>query len=162
MTGTYAAGTTVQPETSQQEIARSLRRYGADQFMYGEQEGQAVVAFRSHGRNVRFLLPIPTSLQPYRLNARGQLRTQLQQENARDAETRRRWRALALAIKAKLEVVESGIATFEEEFAVHTVMPDGRTLGEHVLPMLDNAIASGQMPTAILALPPGRDGHADA
>jgi hypothetical protein len=36
-----------------------------------------------------------------------------------------RWRALALAIKA----VESGIATFEEEFLAHIALPNGSTVG---------------------------------
>jgi hypothetical protein len=36
-----------------------------------------------------------------------------------EAETRRRWRALALAIEAKLEVVDTGIASFEHEFGMN-------------------------------------------
>jgi hypothetical protein len=69
------------------------------------------------------------------------------------SEEMRRWRALALAVKAKLEVVESGIATFEEEFMAHIVMPDGRTVGEHVAPRIEEAYTSGQP----LALLPGGD-----
>jgi hypothetical protein len=57
-----------------------------------------------------------------------------------------------LAIKAKLEVVETGISTFEAEFLPHTVMPDGRTVAEHVMPLVDQAIAAGQMPKTLLAI----------
>jgi hypothetical protein len=46
------------------------------------------------------------------------------------------WRALLLAIKAKLEVVESGIATVEEEFMPYIVTPDGRCLKDHLVPRL--------------------------
>ena len=41
---------------------------------------------------------------------------------------RQRWRALNLAIKAKLEAVESGIVTFDQEFLAHIVGPSGQTV----------------------------------
>ncbi len=50
---------------------------------------------------------------------------------------RQRWRALALAIKAKLEAVECGIVTFDQEFLAHIVGPDGRTVGETIIPMIE-------------------------
>jgi hypothetical protein len=59
---------------------------------------------------------------------------------------RQRWRALALAIKAKLEAVESGIATFEEEFMAYIVLPDGQTVGEFLSPQIEAAYSSGRMP----------------
>ncbi len=45
-----------------------------------------------------------------------------------DQACRQRWRALALLVKAKLEAVESGIVSFEEEFLAHVVLPDGSTV----------------------------------
>jgi hypothetical protein len=35
----------------------------------------------------------------------------------------RRWRALLLMIKAKVEAVESGVVTFEDEWLAHFVLP---------------------------------------
>jgi response regulator RpfG family c-di-GMP phosphodiesterase len=52
-----------------------------------------------------------------------------QAQAVNDAETRRRWRCLAMVIKAKLEVVASGISSFEEEFLAHVMLYDGRTVG---------------------------------
>ena len=49
----YAEGTTVQPETSQQEISGLLRRYGADGFAYGWESDRALVSFRAHGGETR-------------------------------------------------------------------------------------------------------------
>lgn len=49
---------------------------------------------------------------------------------------RQRWRALFLVIKAKLESVESRIATFEEEFLAHIVLPDDRTVADHIVPRI--------------------------
>jgi len=51
-----------------------------------------------------------------------------------------------LVIKAKLEAVESGISVFEDEFMANIVMPDGRTVSEHVRPRIATAYESGEMP----------------
>ena len=59
--------------------------------------------------------------------------------------TRQCWRALALVVKAKLEAVEANIATFEEEFMAHIVMPDGKTVAEHARPMIASAYKSGKI-----------------
>jgi hypothetical protein len=58
---------------------------------------------------------------------------------------RRIWRVLALVIKAKLEAVDSGVVTFDEEFFAHFVLPDGVTIAERLLPELDK-ILSGSTP----------------
>jgi hypothetical protein len=42
-------------------------------------------------------------------------------------------------IKAKLEAVETGIATFEDEFMAHVIMPDGKRVAEHVQPWIAQA-----------------------
>ena len=72
-------------------------------------------------------------------------------ESARDRLVRQRWRALALVIKAKLEAVETGITGFDEEFLAHVVMPDGKTVGDHLLPQVDAAYKSGKMPALLPA-----------
>jgi hypothetical protein len=61
---------------------------------------------------------------------------------------------LALVIKAKLEAVDSGITTFEDEFLAHIVMPDGQTVASHIKPGIAAAYESGTM-TPLLP-PPGR------
>jgi hypothetical protein len=47
-----------------------------------------------------------------------------------------------LSIKAKLEAVETGIESFEIAFMPYVVLPDGKTVAEHVLP----ALAKNQLP----------------
>ncbi len=66
---------------------------------------------------------------------------------------RQRWRALLLVLKAKLEAVESKIATFESEFLSHIVLPDDRTVAQHVMPLIAQAYETGAMPRRLLALP---------
>jgi hypothetical protein len=65
--------------------------------------------------------------------------------------TKQKWRALALGIKAKLEFIESGISTFEQEFLGHILLPDGKTFGEWALPQIDEIYKTRKIP----ALMPG-------
>ena len=55
----YAANTQVSSERSRLELEKILKRYGADQLMYGEDAGKVVIAFRMSDRMVRFILPLP-------------------------------------------------------------------------------------------------------
>jgi hypothetical protein len=64
-----------------------------------------------------------------------------------------RWRALALVIKAKLEAVQQGISTFEDEFLAQTVLPDGNTLSRWIQPQLTSVYATGHMPPLLSAGP---------
>jgi hypothetical protein len=147
----FAEGTSVSAEKSRGEIERILGRYGADAFGYRTDGSIAVVDFRAHGRYVRFIIPLPP-VTDFRY-AGHRRRPDSAMREAQDREVRRRWRALALAIKAKLEVVDSEIATFEQEFAIHTVLPDGSTVAEHLMPTIAEAYESKQMPETLLELP---------
>jgi hypothetical protein len=129
----YAEGTEVPAEKSRIEIERTLTRFGADQFGYGTKADAAVIVFRAHGRHVRFMLPLP-------------LPKDHATKEGRERETRRRWRSLAMCIKAKLESVATGIETFEESFMAHVVLPNGMTLAEHAKPLIEKAYADGKMP----------------
>lgn len=144
--GSFAEGTTVTPERSQAEIVATLKRYGAEGFMYGEDNGAGMVAFRAHGRQVRFIVPLDIDRAQFTQTDAGRTRTRESVDNLVAAEHRRRWRSLALAIKAKLEVVDTGISTFEQEFLAHIVLPNGSTVGDFVAPQLEAAYAAGEMP----------------
>jgi hypothetical protein len=61
-----------------------------------------------------------------------------------------------LIVKAKLQAVESGIVTFEDEFAMHMVLPGGATVREQVLPALAEAYETGEVPN-LLAMPTRRE-----
>ena len=49
-------------------------------------------------------------------------------------------------MKAKLEAVETGIITFEEEFLSYIVLPDNSTVGETMLGQVEHAYLTGEMP----------------
>lgn len=148
----YATGTKVDPAGSREEIERTLMRYGADSFASGWSGTKAQIAFRLNGRHIKFTLVLP-SKEDHRLTPeRGLVRSQAAMLESWEAACRQRWRALALIVKAKLEAIDSGITTFEEEFLPHTVMPSGETVSEWVKPYVKEAYESGRMPDTLPVL----------
>lgn len=143
----YAADTSVSVAKSRAEIEQTLDRYGASSVMMGRSDTEAVIAFEMRERRVMFrlALPNPNSEEFSRTPSRNKLRSSDQRQAAWEQACRSRWRALLLAIKAKLEAVEVGITTFEDEFMAHIVMPDGRTVSDHVAPKIESAYKSGEM-----------------
>lgn len=142
----YAQNTLVSSERSKAEIERTLKRYGASEFIQGWDADKAVIMFRMENRRIRFYLPMPDQ-SDFRKTATGRTRSnEYAVEQAWEQATRQRWRALALAIKAKLEAVASGITTFEEEFLAHVVMPNGQNLGAVIVPQIAEAYEKKKMP----------------
>lgn len=172
MSGRYASSTVVSADRSKAQIEQVLLAYGADQFMYGYSgagavgpNGSAVVQFRAHGRLIRFVMPMPNPADPeYTRTATGKTRTASAAHQAWEQATRSRWRALLLAIRAKLEAVDVGLSTFEQEFMAHTVLPDGQTVGEWLEPQLVQAYETGAMPAVMpmLALAAGSAPESEA
>ena len=62
---------------------------------------------------------------------------------------RRLWRSMLLVIKAKLEAVNSGIVTIEQEFLAHIVLPDGSVVGDWAADQLKQVYGGGQMPALL-------------
>lgn len=148
---TYAAQTTVTSDQSRAEIERTLTRYGASSFLYGWDANAAVIGFVMQGRQIRFRLELPPrDGDDFTKHSRGR-RTPEAAEKLWEQAVRQRWRALALVVKAKLEAVESGITSFEDEFLAHTVLPDGRSFGDWARPQMAIAFSSGAMPELLPA-----------
>ncbi len=155
---TYAAGTTVPVERTRAEIERTLSRYGADMFMCGWHREEAVIAFRMSGRQIQLKINLPPrdSEEFMSTPARRWSRTKEQAYKAWEQACRQRWRALALVIKAKLEAVEAGIATMEDEFLAYTLLPDGTPFGKWAAPQLEEAYTTGKMPPLLPMLGAGK------
>jgi hypothetical protein len=142
----YAESTSVPVEKSKIEIERVLRRYGATCFASGWDDARATVLFEAHKKRIKFILPLPPK-EEYTKTPEGRTRHKPEiVEAAWEQGCRSRWRALCLIIKAKLEAVQSGVSLFEQEFAVHTVLPNGSTVGEMIVPQIDEAYRTGKMP----------------
>lgn len=144
----YAAGTDVPVSRSRAEIERILQRYGATSFAYGWDENVALIGFVAHSRQIRFTLPMPARRE-FTRTPTGRARTTTQIDAAREQAERQHWRALVLVIKAKLEAVETGIVSFEEEFAIHMVLPDGSQVRDHLLPRIAEAYGTGAVPALL-------------
>jgi hypothetical protein len=122
----YAAGTVVTADRSRMEIERELTKRGATAFGYNWTGDESVVAFTLNGLQVRIGLALPRreDYQDYRAaNSR-----RVSGQKVYDDEVRRRWRALALVVKAKLVAVDEGITSLEREFLADVVLSDGMTV----------------------------------
>jgi hypothetical protein len=146
MTNRYASKTTVTSDRSMAEIEQTLRRYGAQKFMYGRDVTKVMIAFEMRDRRLRFVLPIPSeedfAQTPTGRTRRSKVIVIGQYEQA----VRARYRALLLCIKAKLESVESGIEEFEDAFMAQIMLPDGSTVGERMKPQIAMSYQTGHMP----------------
>ncbi|MDX1538861.1 hypothetical protein [Arsukibacterium sp.] len=143
----YAEKTAVGTSQSVMEIERTLTKYGADQFMYGTKPGSVAVGFVMGGRQVRIVVPLPDKAdKQFWTTETGKKRTAAVAQKEWDQACRQRYRALALVVKAKLEAVEAGITTFEEEFMAHLVLPGGETVGQRLLPEINEAQRTGKLP----------------
>jgi hypothetical protein len=146
----YAEGTQVPVGKTKGEIETMLKAAGATNFYMGETDTTDVVGCKLSGRFVRFTVERPTkewvdalrrkSRNPHRFNAL----------NETEAEHRRRWRCLGLLIKAKLAAVDGKIRTMEQEFLADTMMPDQRTVYEHVTSAIAEAYQTGQVKPLLL------------
>ena len=148
----FAARTEVPVEKTRAEIETTVRRYGADGFLSGWEDAKAMVQFRCAGRYVRFNMVLPhrdeERFTTYILgHATKYARKETEALKLWEQACRQRWRALLLLVKAKLEAVESGIVTFEEEFLAHVVLPDGQTVYERTKAPLAIAYETGDAQT---------------
>jgi hypothetical protein len=134
----FAEGTSVPVGRTRAEIEALVQKYGATRFASGwADDNKAAINFVAHGRLVRFVLPLPTKLEilaTLKKTATYHWKTPAAStvDSAHAAELRRRWRCLLLGIKARLELVESGIESFEEAFLSHVVTTDNITVYERI------------------------------
>lgn len=120
------------------EIEAMLADYGARHFAYFVEPRGAVVIFEVQGRRLRFNVSLQEGTGAKAVRSCNQ-----------------RWREFLLCIKAKLESVTSGIESFTEAFLAHVVMPDNRTVYEHVALQIAQ-IADGAEMQPLLPGPEGR------
>ncbi len=146
----YASKTKVSVSKSKAEIEHTLRRYGASEFAYASSQDRAMVGFLIDNHKIQIAITLP-SPQEFALSETGRERTNAVIQTEWERACRQRWRALALVIKAKLEAIECGIASMQDEFLAYTVLPSGQTIGEIVNPRMTEILKSGK----ILSLLPG-------
>jgi hypothetical protein len=141
----YAQETTVPVATSKASVERLLKGAGATHFFIGETDSTDVVGCKIAGRFVRFQVVRPTEKWAQKEATTKRNPTAYNRKNGIEQEHRRRWRCMELLIKAKLAAVDGKIRTFEQEFLADTLMPDQRTVYEHVSASLADAYEHGKV-----------------
>jgi hypothetical protein len=152
----FAEGTTVSVSKTRIEIEDLLEKYKATHRAVAVEPGRAVVYFVMGNRHVRFAMPLATLEQaPKMPKRRWREFTEDQRRGWLEQRHREQWRALLLTLKAKFVALEGKVETFEQAFLAHLVVPGGGTVGEEILPRLEEAYRTGQMPRSGFLLGPG-------
>jgi hypothetical protein len=141
----YAESTSVPVDRSRTEIERVLQNYGASEFFYGTSEKGEGIGFVYKGRPIKIGIPVVPK-KNYSDNQSG--------ENKRQQERRRLWRVLLIALKAKLELVNAGLVSFEDEFLAQTCLPKATgysTVGDWAKEQIGTMITTGKMPKLLMA-----------
>ena len=145
----FASRTQVTQEQTISQLRALLRKYGAaERFAHGDEPGRSIIGFKRAGREYRFELPMPT-IEEFAKTASGMRRSEAALIKAWLDESNRRYRALLATIKGRLIAVGEGVSTFEAEFALETVLPNGQTVREYTLPQIEAAYRDGKMPALL-------------
>lgn len=144
----YAENTNVSSDKSKTDIERALNRFGADGFIYAIDNGKAAIMFRYRGKHLKFVLDLPDrKSRKFTHTETGRKRKSDKSiEDAYESAVKRKWRALYLTIKASLVSVDDGIKTFEQAFLGNIILPNGKTVDEMIIPQIEEAYESGNMP----------------
>ena len=150
----YANNTQVSEDRSRAEIEKQLQRFGADAFGYYSNGTAAKIAFEYKRIHCQISVPLPARDDPQFTQTpnTGRRRSETQACTDWQREVRRRWRSLCLVVKALLVGVEDGVLTFEQAFMPYIVMGDGFTIYQHVIPHIEHALATGEMPGTLKQL----------
>lgn len=132
----YADKTEVTVEKSKVQIERLLTEFKASSVMMASNSDKSMIVFAMANRHVKFVLPLPQ---------KAEFARHRNPMAALEQATRTRWRALYLALRAKLEMAATGITTFEDEFMSHIVLPDGATVGESIREPIAAMYRSGKI-----------------
>jgi hypothetical protein len=147
----YATTTEVSVDKTRIDIEYTLRRYGANAFMYATQDSRAIIMFEMRGKRIRFVLELPDANERRFTHSagRGIKRTYDAQHKEWEQACRSKWRSLLLVIKAKLEAVDAKISVLEQEFLSNIVLPNGQTVADFMIPQVERAYIEGAMPAML-------------
>lgn len=134
----YAKNTRVPVTRSKAQIEETLMRYGIEEFGFGTSPRGSGILFTKDGRCYKLNVPNPN---------KEDFGSDSQYEQA----VRQRWRILLLSLKAELEKVEAGLASFEDQFLAYMALPDGSTVGDFMkLPENIERLKKTQMPKLLM------------
>lgn len=144
--------TAVPVAKSQDELRGLLRKFGADQFSFGEGPDWAGLEFVHGGQMVRVRCPLRTmgDAEVSAHRAQAHVSRDAAAIAVVDREAMRVWRVLVWSTKARLVAVDEGLETFEQAFLSHLVDPGtDRTLWQ----IVQEPIEAGLMKLGAPGLP---------
>jgi hypothetical protein len=163
----FAEGTSVSAEKSRIEIEHLLAKHGATQrsFATDDDTGRTVLTFRLSERMARISMAVDAASIPDPSKSDWNQKPATPKGWAGWAVPRRReWvaakrdqmnrelmRRLLLVLKAKLELIQDGVTTFEREFLADILLPNGETMHEAIRTRLAEAYDTGNMPLLLPA-----------
>lgn len=146
MPGRYASDTSVSVEKSKAEIESLVTKYGAEGFSSMWRGDMARIEFMLFERWVRITLTLPKRDDPeYTLTETGRTRKPHAAYKEWEKGCRSMWRKLKLIIQAKLEAIDAGISTMDREFMPDIVLPDDKTIADHMMLKIADAYAGGKV-----------------
>lgn len=119
MNTNYVRGASITPAASQSEIQQMLLASGATGLRWSREDGRAAISFRAGPRRFRIVLALPHTAEGLPPRGTPYAASRTPQDLARQ-----RWRQLSLLIRAKLDAVDSGITTFDQEFLGYMLDPE--------------------------------------
>ena len=147
----YASSTKVSCDRTLLQLKNMLELFGADQFGYATSDEQAIVQFRCSTRMVRFVLQLPSvDDKEIAFTPTGKVREDNARRTVWEQACRAKWRSLYLLVKALLVAIEDGLIDFDRAFLHDLVTPNGRTVGEQLMPNVQSMIESGKKATLML------------
>ncbi|KKN40729.1 hypothetical protein LCGC14_0730370 [marine sediment metagenome] len=129
----YAKNTTVTISKSKTQIEDLITNWGIEEFFFARSSRGDGIGFKHEGKMYKFNVTMPD---------RGRM-TERQYEQA----IRQRWRIFYMSLKMKLEEIDGGGETFEDQFLSKMCLPDGSTVGDFMrLPENIASLEKTEMP----------------
>jgi len=130
----YAKNTTVAVSRSKVQVQDLLTNYGIEEFFFGTSPRGDGIGFKYEGKVYKHNVPMPDP---------DDYRTDNQYKQA----VRQRWRIFYMSLKMKLEEIQSGGVTFEDQFLAMMTLPNGTTVGDFMrLPENVAMLQKSEMP----------------
>lgn len=130
----YAKYTKVPVKKSKTQIEKLLVDYGIDEFFFGTSPRGEGVGFKYEGKVYKHNVPMPD-------------RNDYGYETQYNQAIRQRWRIFYMSLKMKLEEVQDGGISFEDQFLSMMTLPDGSTVADFMrLPENVTKLNKAEMP----------------
>lgn len=130
----YAKNTTVPITRTKIQIQDLLISWGIEEFFFGTSPRGDGIGFKFEGRVYKHNVPMPPD-------------KNILSDRQYEQKVRQRWRILYMSLKMKLEEIDSGGMSFEDQFLAMMCLPDGSTVGDFMkLPENLERLEKTQMP----------------